>query len=315
MTDTLYIHVGLGGTFDHLHVGHHSFIRFAASLGVQLHIGICATALVTHKQYLDTIEPYAIRVAAVKEFCEKNQIAANIFELTDMYGPTVAADSQIEALAVTTDTVRGAVQINDRRQELGLPPLPVHVHELLMDQTGQPIRSTRIRAGEIDRHGTLFSQLFTRDVCLSDSQRGFFADPQGPLVTQPISRTDVPRVCVVGDVALDMFVRNRWPYDLGIFDGRTQRRATSEDLFHPNTTHRVTNPAGYISRELFTKLASWKHAPFKHLFVVGEEDLAAAALVLLLPLGSHIYYGQPDRGMVLLTVTESLKGQCYTHLH
>jgi uncharacterized protein (UPF0218 family) len=45
----------------------------------------------------------------------------------------------------------------------------------------------------------------------------------------------------------------------------------------------------------------------KHLFIQGEEDLAAVALSLVLPLGSCIYYGQPQKGMVELVVTEKIK--------
>jgi hypothetical protein len=44
-----------------------------------------------------------------------------------------------------------------------------------------------------------------------------------------------------------------------------------------------------------------------HLFVDGEEDLAAVVLQLLLPLGATIYYGQPNEGLVRWQVTEESK--------
>jgi uncharacterized protein (UPF0218 family) len=47
----------------------------------------------------------------------------------------------------------------------------------------------------------------------------------------------------------------------------------------------------------------------EHLKVEGEEDLATVAIVLLTPLGTCIYYGQRDLGMIELRVTEKIKDE------
>jgi uncharacterized protein (UPF0218 family) len=44
----------------------------------------------------------------------------------------------------------------------------------------------------------------------------------------------------------------------------------------------------------------------------GEEDLVTAVLLLLLPLQSLIYYGQPGEGMVEVVVSEELKEKIFT---
>jgi len=69
----------------------------------------------------------------------------------------------------------------------------------------------------------------------------------------------------------------------------------------------VKNPAGEISTQLTAALKIALEQKFLHVEVIGEEDLAAVALVLLAPLESRIYYGQPEKGLVKIVVTEELK--------
>jgi len=69
----------------------------------------------------------------------------------------------------------------------------------------------------------------------------------------------------------------------------------------------VKNPAGEISTQLTAALKIALEQKFLHVEVIGEEDLAAVALVLLAPLESRIYYGQPEKGLVKIVITEDLK--------
>jgi uncharacterized protein (UPF0218 family) len=45
------------------------------------------------------------------------------------------------------------------------------------------------------------------------------------------------------------------------------------------------------------------------IFVKGEEDLAALPAMMMAPVGSVIMYGQPDKGVILVRVTESKKAE------
>jgi uncharacterized protein (UPF0218 family) len=71
------------------------------------------------------------------------------------------------------------------------------------------------------------------------------------------------------------------------------------------------NPAGSLtsdfSSRLQTALKLTAKATSAHVLVDGEEDMATVILALLLPLGSTVYYGQKDQGLVALTITEELK--------
>ncbi len=307
--------IGMGGTFDHLHRGHRAFIEFAAGLADHVVIGVTDHSMTQHKLFPQLIEPLTQRFAAVKEWGEQREISAEVVPLHDVFGPTIA-DARIDALAVTEETVGGGRAINAERHRLGLPALPIQVFQLVRDAAGKPITSTRIRAGEIDREGLIYVNILAGGITLTQSQRAFFAQPQGPIVAAAPSIATVPTY-VVGDVCLANFHKNNWQFHAGWFDGMTERTPYLESAWSPNET--VRNPAGGISQELIqnvqkvllehnkywlnTKLPEHAH----HTFVEGEEDLSALAISLLAHLGSVVYYGQPRIGMVKIQLSEITK--------
>jgi pantetheine-phosphate adenylyltransferase len=311
----LYEIVGLGGTFDHLHVGHEHFIKFAYQFGQHLHIGITHPKLTQGKLHPELIENYETRKRAVAHFCKINQISAAISQLNDIYGPTISEDSKIRALVVTQDTLQGADKINQTRQAMDMYQLPVQVCTMLKDKTGQNISADRIRSGQINRQGEIYQQIFDQSLTLNDEQRQLFSQPHGEIVDQP-NFENSPLVCVVGDESLEKFITNEWNYDLGVYDLKMQRQAVDSVIINslkPNLT--TTNPAGGITSALVSNLAQAQKEKLKHVFVEGEEDLAAAALVLLTPLGTQIYYGQPHQGLIKMIVTEEKKDQLYQILN
>lgn len=307
-----YACIGLGGTFDHFHAGHRAFISFAAQLADQLLIGVTTPQLITHKLYPAAIQSLAEREAAVGEFCTSQGISATIVHLTDEFGPTITANSPVQAIAVTTQTEPGGQALNLERTHRQLSPLPIHVCQLVPDELGQPITSTRIRAGQIDRQGRIYTRLLASDLSLNQTQRAHFAQPQGKFVTAPSSPNASP-VFVVGDVCLESFLAQNWPFSLGVYDEVTQRSPVpTGTLVSQLTPARIcTNPRGMLSRQLTAVLEEWFAKPFTTLKVSGEEDLAAVGLCLLAPLGATIYYGQTGQGMVEMVVTEDAKRRCY----
>jgi len=303
----LYKSVGLGGTFDHFHDGHKGFIRYAASFSRELIIGVTTKKMTLSKPFNKTIKLAWSRSKAVKNFCFQEGINAKIIELNDIFGPTIEPKT-VQAIACTTDTASGANKINEVRSKMSMRELPIHVHKLLLDKEKLgPINSSRIRSGEIDREGNVYAKILDKDLHLNETQRNYFAKPQGKLVALPSSPYYF--TCVVGDSTLEQFVLHNWKYNLGIFDGKRERVVVNSEILNKlKIDQRVSSAPGEISEELSTILKKWVEIDdFKHIFVEGEEDLAAVALILLLPLGSHIYYGQPNQGIIEMIVTESLK--------
>ena len=314
---TLYNTVALGGTFDHLHDGHKGFLEFAASISKSLLIGVTDQQMTLRKPLAELIQPTHVRKQAVLNFCAQHKIPAKIVTIFDPFGPTIEA-SKIEAIACTTDTVAGANKINEIREKLHLRELPIHVYNMKKDSSGkQVISAERIRGGEIDRTGTVYAALLETDLQLTSTMREFFSKLHGKIVTKPneLINKDNLKV-VVGDSTLEQFITHNWEYDLGIFDGK-QRRVVqhSEILSALKNIQETSNKSGFIETKAVTLLTNWcKSKAYQHIFVTGEEDLLAVAAVLLLPLGSTIYYGQPTVGIVECIVTEHLKESFYSIL-
>lgn len=312
--------IGMGGTFDHFHAGHQKFIRYAFEQAEQVFIGVTNEKMTRGKKLAHVIEPFPDRLQAVKAFCHQNHIRAKVNQLEDEFGPTLEG-AQVQALCVTPETAPGADKINAVRAQLGMYKLPVFLCDYELDENGQPIHSENIRAGKVNRTGTVYSNLFKSDFSLSNEAREFFSQPQGKVSTtkafRPSNRQQLKdMIVVVGDSSLEQFKNNNWPYHLGVYDRMQQRQAYSSELLQaisPNFT--VENPAGVITKELVNglkqQLATANLAKPSHILVNGEEDLAAVALILLLPLEAEVYYGQPDQGMVRMKITEDLKAESY----
>lgn len=309
--------IGLGGTFDHFHDGHRHFLEFASRLGSRLIVGITDPKLSKQKLFSDTIQPLRKRKKKLAEFCDSLPVKYEIVTLTDPYGPTIDPSSRIDELVVTVETQTGAAAINDIRSKLKLNTLPVAVCDWVEAQDGKLISSTRIRKGEIDEHGLVFNQVILNTLQLNATQKMHLKHPLGKNVTIPTKQSIKPPLrIVVGDQTLQNFITNNWQFEIGIFDGQSQRKPFKNIFTQPD--FQISNPAGSITTELsatLTQIISQRFSqPTTHptvLKVVGEEDLAVLPSILLSPLYSQIYYGQPNQGMVEVTVNLAKKLQIY----
>lgn len=309
----LYNTLVLGGTFDHLHDGHKDFIRFAAEISRFLIIGVTNQHMTLHKTNAHTIQPTHVRKQAVINFCGINNIQAKVITILDPFGPTLEKN-KIQALACTKETLAGAEKINEIREKMFLKELPIHVHTLKKDsQNLGTISAERIRNGEIDRKGTVYQTILHSDLQLTAHMRNYFSRIHSDLVTQPTPKAHSEDLrIVIGDTSLEKFITNNWTYDLGIFDGKQQRKSMHSEILNKLDAHTTTNKAGFIQVTATTKINNWfKNKDFKHLFVNGEEDLTAVIAILTAPLGTYIYYGQPNKGMAECVVTEDLKEEVY----
>ncbi|KAI0748528.1 Nucleotidylyl transferase [Daedaleopsis nitida] len=129
----LYPVVALGGTFDHLHAGHKILLSMGAWIaGEKLIVGITDDALLGKKAYKDVLEPLPVRTARTRAFLElfRPAIAYDLVPIADVYGPT-GWDPNVQALVVSKETLPGAASIDQRRAELGLPPLRTFVIDVI----------------------------------------------------------------------------------------------------------------------------------------------------------------------------------------
>ena len=136
--------VSLGGTFDHLHNGHRKLLTLALSVcKSSIVVGVTSDAMLSKKKNSEKINKFENRKNGVIEFVSsiKPTITPQIVELNDPYGPTIT-DPDIEAIVVSSETIPGALKINEIRSSKKMAAL-----DILVTRRGQSavLSSTFIR--------------------------------------------------------------------------------------------------------------------------------------------------------------------------
>ena len=147
--------VGVAGTFDLLHKGHKALLRKAYEVGELVVIGLTTDEFAAGVKLHD-VAPYRERLEELLAFIlHEGQIhRTEVVAINDPYGPALW-DGGFEALIVSEETAPRAEELNRLRAERGLKPLELVVIPMVLAEDGEPISTTRIRAGEIDREGHL----------------------------------------------------------------------------------------------------------------------------------------------------------------
>eukprot|EP00353_Schmidingerella_taraikaensis_P006063 CAMPEP_0185568170 /NCGR_PEP_ID=MMETSP0434-20130131/1211_1 /TAXON_ID=626734 ORGANISM="Favella taraikaensis, Strain Fe Narragansett Bay" /NCGR_SAMPLE_ID=MMETSP0434 /ASSEMBLY_ACC=CAM_ASM_000379 /LENGTH=346 /DNA_ID=CAMNT_0028182591 /DNA_START=161 /DNA_END=1201 /DNA_ORIENTATION=+ len=126
--------VCMGGTFDHMHLGHRLLLTQACLVTRNvLHVGVTSDTLLTKKAYASFIEPYEKRVAQVKDFLDRlaPHLDVRFFELSDPVG--LAADlEEIGACVLTKETQKGGLMINEARAAKGFQALDLVFADMIL---------------------------------------------------------------------------------------------------------------------------------------------------------------------------------------
>ena len=150
-----YRTVATGGTFDHLHRGHEALLAKCFEVGDRVVIGVTSDGFARRQGKIPD-QPYDERVKELRRFIEKNHPRRRylVTKLDDYFGPGIASP-EVEAIVVSSETASRVPIANKLRAEKGFPPLKVVVVPYVLGGDGQPISSTKIRRGEMDREGKL----------------------------------------------------------------------------------------------------------------------------------------------------------------
>jgi len=308
----MYHHVFVAGTFDRLHAGHQELLTRACEAGEKVTIGLTSDAYISQYKSPGVISLFTDRKHALAAWLDTRgyQGRATIIPIDDPYEPAVS-DPVGEILVVTPDTKARGEEINSKRKAKGLAPYALLVVPLVPAQDRMPITSTRVRSGEIDTSGRLV---------MPDSLRPELSRPIGRVLVgdQIGSSIEVNRngtIITVGDITTETLLTAGVVPHLAIIDFQVQRkpfRALDAKFTQLNLyrVHVASGP-GYITREALTLIQKWATHPEGHeaLIVDGEEDLLTIPAVAYSPLGSIVYYGQPNAGLVEVEVTEDKKSE------
>ena len=158
-----YKKVAVGGTFDELHRGHKALLGRAFEVGEKVVIGLTSDEFVLKMDKPHKTESYEERRRELQAYLtEKGLIQrAEIVPLKDPYGLTISGNG-LEALVVSQETAKTAQAINRKRRQAGKLPLQIVVVEMVPAENSNPISTTRIRRGEIDRNGHLLKETAVR---------------------------------------------------------------------------------------------------------------------------------------------------------
>jgi pantetheine-phosphate adenylyltransferase len=139
----------MGGTFDHLHLGHKALLEAAISMGTFVRIGITtddfAKSLRRSDTYIHLMQSLEIRKEELRKYitsrgCKKFEIIT----INDRYGFALNSPDA-EGIVVTEETYPTAVDINKLRAMNGMDQLLILVIPFVFDENGIIISSRRIR--------------------------------------------------------------------------------------------------------------------------------------------------------------------------
>ena len=144
----------MGGTFDKMHLGHESLLRTAFSLSDEIIIGLTSDIRAKINRSEEYINPYSERFESLNDFVSSNfKGHYSIVELNDNWGPGVF-DESLNAIIVSEETEKVAIELNVNRKLKGLKELEIEVIPLVLANDGRRISSTRIRNKEINVEGS-----------------------------------------------------------------------------------------------------------------------------------------------------------------
>lgn len=149
---------------------------------------------------------------------------------------------------------------------------------------------------------------------LPDRLRNELKDPIGEIYTDPetvIAEAGSPLV-TVGDIVTTHICTVSVP-QIAVIDGKTKRSSLASDKAVDRSRFerelRVENPAATLSTELLEALSDSFSGGSTVIVVDGEEDLVTVPAIVASPTGASVIYGQPNEGMVLVSVDEAMQAR------
>ncbi|MFW5927846.1 MAG: pantetheine-phosphate adenylyltransferase [Thermoplasmatota archaeon] len=139
----------LGGTFDHVHIGHQRFLETALEIGETT---VCLVSDEMLKRWKpDVIRSYEERKRKLEAFLSRFDKDWRIIPINDPYKEAV--EGEYDVLVVSYDTKKRGKEINKMRKKRDKEPLEMTTVKPVLADDLLPVNSSRIREGEINEVG------------------------------------------------------------------------------------------------------------------------------------------------------------------
>jgi len=324
-------HTIIAGTFDHLHSGHQKLLQTAINQAKYISCGLTIKKMTQKKSLAHLIQSSHSRHHQLNSFLSQQISSYNIFSLHHPLLPAIHSPV-FDSIVASKETAKTVEKINKLRSKNNLPPLKPIIINLLKSSDNQKLSSTRIRQGQINRQGFAYHQFFSKnkslqlpalhrhhfrrpfDILLKGSQSNL--NWAGLQAKKLVTKHPPFLIITVGDIATISLLQQNIKPNLAIVDLKTKRQQIFTSIaklgFTSATSHTAINPPGRITFNLIKTLSlslnTLNHQSSHHsILVKGEEDLTVLPAILLSPLKTAIFYGQPDQGLVYIKVTEKSK--------
>ncbi len=135
--------VCFGGTFDGIHAGHEALIKKAFEAGEFVVIGLTTDSYAGMKS--DSVKKYDERKAALENYLNTAGFSGryDIFPLSEPYGITLT-NRKLDAIVVSDETLRNAMEINRLRRAMGLSDLEIVKIDMVYDKDSKKVSSRNL---------------------------------------------------------------------------------------------------------------------------------------------------------------------------
>lgn len=135
--------VCFGGTFNGIHAGHEALIKKAFEAGEFVVVGLTTDSYASMKS--DSVKKYDERVSELENYLNTAGFSGRykIVPLAEPYGITLT-ERKLEAIVVSDETLRSAMEINKLRRAMGMSDLEIVKIDTVYDKNLKKVSSSKV---------------------------------------------------------------------------------------------------------------------------------------------------------------------------
>ncbi len=154
MNDSGKKNICVGGTFWPLHQGHRRLLEAAFKNGDHVGVGLTTDEMAgsyRNRYVASMVERSRGLTPVLDELSQRYSVGYIVEPIMDRYG--FAISPEYTAIVVSMETESTVDLIDEERARNGLPPLRRIVVDMVKDDQGHVISSTRVQLGKVDEKG------------------------------------------------------------------------------------------------------------------------------------------------------------------